>query len=65
MGNSSDVHPPYLRVLGLQVDGTGRFSSKFKPEEEQEFIRFSRQPNLYNQLAESIAPAVYGHEGIF
>ncbi len=57
------MHPPYLRVVGLKVDSAGRLASRFKPEEEQEFIRFARQSNLYHHLADNIAPAVYGYSG--
>lgn len=58
------MHPPYVRVIGLKVENAGRFTSKFSPEEEQDFIRFSKTPDLYSHLSQSIAPAIYGHEDI-
>jgi DNA replicative helicase MCM subunit Mcm2 (Cdc46/Mcm family) len=53
-----------MRVVGLKVEGAGRLTSKFTPEEENEMIRISRRPQLYKELTESIAPAIYGHTGL-
>eukprot|EP01117_Protostelium_nocturnum_P012987 TRINITY_DN4810_c0_g1_i1.p1 TRINITY_DN4810_c0_g1~~TRINITY_DN4810_c0_g1_i1.p1 ORF type:complete len:716 (-),score=282.89 TRINITY_DN4810_c0_g1_i1:6-2153(-) len=58
---ASGVQLPYMRVIGLKVEGTGRFSRSFKPEEEEEFVRLSKTPNLYEHLCKGIAPAIYGH----
>ena len=56
----------YLQVIGLQVneDGEGRTTNLFSRKDEENFIELSRRSNIYTQIAESIAPAIYGHEDI-
>lgn len=34
------------------------------PEEKEELISMSKDPNIYERIADSIAPTVYGHERI-
>jgi len=36
-----------------------------KPEEENEILELSRTPDLHKKLVESIAPAIFGHNGIY
>ena len=57
---------PYIRVVGLRIDedGTGRASSSFTPEEEEELRAVSETPDLYNHISSSIDPAIFGHEDI-
>lgn len=56
-----------MRVLGLQVDKEGHGSSLNAPvsaAEEEEFRRLARSPDIYQQIARSIAPSIYGSEDI-
>merc|ERR1719431_1961541 len=58
----------YLRVVGLQVEteGSGRAAGHltFTQEEEESFRRIAQQPNVYETIAKSIAPSIYGSEDI-
>ena len=54
---------PYLRVLGIRIDtdGVGRSSAQtLTTAEEEEFVRFSQTPNVYETIATSVAPSIYG-----
>lgn len=68
-GNSSSqragavaIRTPYLRVVGIMAHeaGAGRAGTTFTPEEEAAVRRLSREPGLYERLAESIAPSISG-----
>ena len=62
-GNAgSAIRLPYIRVIGIEIDddAAGRVSQRFTPEEENEYRAFSQQPGVYNRLAESVAPSIYG-----
>eukprot|EP01114_Cavostelium_apophysatum_P022780 TRINITY_DN8362_c0_g1_i1.p1 TRINITY_DN8362_c0_g1~~TRINITY_DN8362_c0_g1_i1.p1 ORF type:complete len:734 (+),score=182.09 TRINITY_DN8362_c0_g1_i1:65-2266(+) len=63
-GGGSGIHQAYVRVLGIRSEGSGRFVSRFTPEEEAEFALLSRKPQLYDFLADNIAPSIYGHADI-
>ncbi|XP_070578294.1 DNA replication licensing factor mcm5-like [Ptychodera flava] len=57
------IRNPYLRVVGIQVDteGSGRTAgSSFTPQEEEEFRRLAASNNVYETIAKSIAPSIYG-----
>ncbi|XP_063426896.1 DNA replication licensing factor mcm5-like [Mytilus trossulus] len=57
------IRTPYFRVVGIQVDtqGTGRSTgAPIRPEEEEAFRRLAAQPNIYETIAKSIAPSIYG-----
>ena len=59
------IRNPYLRVLGYQTDidnGANGQGIIFSEEEEEEFLRMSRMPNLYETFVNSIAPSIYGNE---
>lgn len=62
------VKMPYLRVVGLQVEteGSGRAAGHltFTQEEEESFRRIAQTPNVYETVAKSIAPSIYGSEDI-
>lgn len=65
-GNVS-IRNPYLKVLGFQTDidnGTNGIGIHFSEEEEEEFLKFSRLPNLYDVFSDSIAPSIYGNKDI-
>ena len=54
---------PYVRVLGIRIDtdGVGRSSAQtLTTAEEEEFVRFSHTPDVYETIATSIAPSIYG-----
>ncbi|KAG7661350.1 MCM5 [[Candida] subhashii] len=68
-GNNSNVaiRNPYLKVLGVQTDidnGTNGIGISFSEEEEEEFLKLSRLPNLYDVFSNSIAPSIYGNKDI-
>ncbi|XXZ99666.1 minichromosome maintenance protein 5 [Meyerozyma guilliermondii] len=61
------IRNPYLRVLSFQTDvegGPGDQGLTFTEEEEEEFLRLSRTPNIYDIFAKSIAPSIYGNDDI-
>ncbi|KAG0653822.1 minichromosome maintenance protein 5 [Maudiozyma exigua] len=62
------IRNPYIKVLGLQTDiDTNTFYnsvSMFSEEEEEEFLQLSRNPNIYDLVAKSIAPSIFGNEDI-
>lgn len=58
---------PYLRVMGVTIDteGTGRAGQiPFTPEEEEYFRNLAASKNVYDRIAKSIAPSIYGAEDI-
>lgn len=57
------IRNPYLRAVGINtdVDQTAKGNAVFSEEEEQEFLELSRRPDLYEALARSIAPSIYGN----
>ncbi|KAI0883162.1 MCM-domain-containing protein [Annulohypoxylon maeteangense] len=65
-GGAVAIRTPYLRAVGLQtdVDATAKGHSIFSEEEEQEFMELSRRPDLYNIMADCIAPSIYGNRDI-
>lgn len=56
------IRNPYIRVVGLSVDenNAGRGKMSFTEEEEEQIVRLLRQPKIYDTLASSIAPSIYG-----
>lgn len=60
------VRMPYMRVVGIQLDAQGAVSSQLygggniSAEEEDLFRRMAASPNIYERLAASIAPSIYG-----
>ncbi|RPB03626.1 MCM-domain-containing protein [Choiromyces venosus 120613-1] len=60
------IRNPYIRVVGIQsdVDASAAGNASFTEEEEQEFLELSRNPNLYEMFANSIAPSIYGNADI-
>ena len=51
--------------MEVDTDGNDRGQRTFTEQEEMEFIEMSRRDNLYEQFANSIAPQIYGHIGVF
>lgn len=63
--NTVAIRNPYLKVLGIQTDvDTAAQGLSFSEEEEEEFLRMSRMPNLYEVFSKSIAPSIYGNDDI-
>lgn len=61
------VRSGYIRVVGIQVDtqGSGRSSGvPITSDEEELFRRLAASPNIYERIARSIAPSIYGFEDI-
>lgn len=58
------VRAPYMRVVGITVDseGTGAISrySSITSEEEESFRRLAASPDVYDRLAKSLAPSIFG-----
>ncbi|KAK7074488.1 minichromosome maintenance protein 5 [Halocaridina rubra] len=61
------IRAPYLRVMGIEIDQEGRgYSSgiSISSAEEEEFRRLAQSENVYERIARSIAPSIYGSEDI-
>ena len=57
------VRAPYIRVVGISIDGENTGSGTHPPvtnEEEEMFRRLAADPDIYERLAKSIAPSIYG-----
>jgi DNA replication licensing factor MCM5 len=65
-GTGIAIRSPYIQVYGLQIDpdANGTAVRSFTPQEEEEFLAISRRPNLYNEFIASLAPQIYGSDGI-
>jgi len=65
-GSGSPVRNPYLQVTGIDTknSGPGRNKATFTPEEEEEMLQFSRDPDIYNRIWRSFAPSIYGGDNI-
>lgn len=61
------VRAPYMRVIGIKVDteigSISRFSN-ITTEEEAAFRKLAAMPDVYDKLAKSIAPSIYGSNDI-
>lgn len=66
--SNAGVQAPYLHVLGIYMDSEkSGFSSSSIPistEEEELFRRLASSPNVYDRIAKSIAPSIFGFEDI-
>lgn len=61
------IRAPYLRVVGIQCDQEGRgYTSgiSISASEEEEFRRLAQSNNVYERIARSVAPSIYGSEDI-
>lgn len=65
-GSAVAIRNPYIRLVGIQssADHAAKGNTMFSEIEEQEFLEMSRDPNLYEKLARSIGPSIYGNEDI-
>lgn len=63
--NTVAIRNPYLKVLGIQTDvDTAAQGLTFTEQEEEEFLRMLRLPNLYDVFSKLIAPSIYGNDDI-
>ncbi len=63
---SAGLRRPYLRVVGIEVDsgGPGRAGgAPLTPVEEEELRQLAARPDIYDTIAKSIAPSIYGSLG--
>ena len=63
---SAGLRRPYLRVIGIEVEsgGPGRASgAPLTPVEEEELRQLAARPDVYETIAKSIAPSIYGSLG--
>ncbi|XP_050297496.1 DNA replication licensing factor Mcm5 [Anthonomus grandis grandis] len=61
------VRSAYMRVVGLQLDTEGAGAPGcgiVTSEEEDLFRRMAAMPNIYERLANSVAPSIYGSTDI-
>lgn len=60
------IRTPYLRAVGIEtsIDQASKGHAAYSEEEEQEFLEMSRRPDLYNVMADCIAPSIYGNRDI-
>merc|ERR1719154_935877 len=62
------VKMPYLRVVGLTIDteGAGRAAGNaiITAEEEESFRMLAQRADVYETIAKSIAPSIFGSEDI-
>ncbi|TMW50028.1 hypothetical protein DOY81_004894 [Sarcophaga bullata] len=62
------VRSPYMRVVGITVDteGSGAISrySNITAEESETFRRMAASSDIYERLAKSLAPSIFGSEDI-
>ncbi|RGP77726.1 minichromosome maintenance 5 cell division control 46 [Fusarium longipes] len=65
-GGAVAIRTPYLRAVGIQsdIDQAAKGNATFSEEEEQEFLELSRRPDIYNIMADCIAPSIYGNRDI-
>uniref|UniRef100_A0A8P4GBS5 DNA replication licensing factor MCM5 n=1 Tax=Dicentrarchus labrax TaxID=13489 RepID=A0A8P4GBS5_DICLA len=61
------IRASYLRVVGIQVDteGAGRGATgSVSPQEEEELRVLASTANIYDSLARSVAPSIYGSDDL-
>ena len=58
------IRRPYIRVVGIQLEtgagGRTAVKAPFTPQEEEEFRQLSASPDIYDIVAKSIAPSIFG-----
>uniref|UniRef100_A0A8C0Y9F7 DNA replication licensing factor MCM5 n=1 Tax=Cyprinus carpio carpio TaxID=630221 RepID=A0A8C0Y9F7_CYPCA len=66
-GAGVGIRSAYLRVVGIEVDteGAGRGASgSVSPQEEEELRALASSPSVYDSLARSLAPSIYGSDDL-
>jgi len=68
MNNISDsgIRIPYLRVVGIDQNSEANdiLLGKLTPEDEEELRQLVAQPDIYDKIANSIAPDIKSHDDI-
>ena len=57
---------PYIRAVGLiqEADGDGRQLHMFTAEDEANFAKLAQDPELYEKIAASLCPEIFGSHDI-
>jgi len=64
-GKDIGVRVGYIRILGYTAtDRSTESVYKFTPEEIDEIHKISKLPDLYEAIARSLAPTIFGHDNI-
>lgn len=59
------IRAPYLRVIGIKLEsesGSHAGSIPITSDEEILFQNLARSPNIYERIAKSVAPSIYGYD---
>ncbi len=59
-GTKSTIFDLFLETLSIEMEEQEFDEVEITPEEEEEIRRFSRDPEIYEKIRESIAPSIYG-----
>ena len=64
--SDSTMNTPYIRVVGINIEeeGRNRHNVEFSKLEQEQFTKMAKKPELYDEIGQSIAPAIYGHQDI-
>lgn len=56
-GRGGPIRQPYLRVTGIALEsaGAGQMKTAFTPDEEEELLEMSRDPEIYERIASRCA----------
>lgn len=64
-GGAVAIRTPYLRAVGIHTSSDQvKGHTTYTEEEEQEFLEMSRRRDLYDVMADCIAPSIYGNRDI-
>ena len=63
---SEHVRTNYIKVLGFQFENTktGKHTFNFSQEDEQKFMNYAKDSQIYEKISKSIASAIYGSEDV-
>ncbi|MDO9516613.1 MAG: minichromosome maintenance protein MCM [Methanosarcinaceae archaeon] len=60
----SPFYDIYLQANSIEYIDTEFSEIEITPEEEEEILKLSRDPQIYDHIVKSIAPSIYGYEDI-
>lgn len=65
-GHVNQLKLPYITVLGVQTEQTGarKIIPNFDAAQVERFMHYSKDPNIYQRISNSIGTGIYGHECI-
>ncbi len=58
------LRKPYIEVMGFEDANEKQKKASFDQTEIDELMEVSRRPNIADEVASSIAPAIWGNEDI-